>query len=93
MLFEAAWESRDLSTRAELGLGILYTVFMSSERMVLKRRWRIKVELRKTISHGYTLAKMISSNLWEDIFQNMKKIRKKSSEENKEAIHKMACDT
>lgn len=66
MLFEAVWESRDLSTLAELGLGILCTVFMSSKWMVLKRRWRIKVKLRKTLSHGYTLTKMISSNLQED---------------------------
>lgn len=32
MLFGVAWESRDLSTSAKLGLGILYTVFMLSER-------------------------------------------------------------
>ncbi len=42
----------------------------------VEKEVEIKVELRKTISHGYTLSKMISSNLREDIFQNMKKRQK-----------------
>lgn len=86
MLFVAAWESRDLSARAELGLGIFYTVYMSSKRMVLERRWRIKVELRKTLSYGYRLAKTISTNLRDDRWKIWKDQKEQQCGTNKEAI-------
>lgn len=61
-----AWESRDLSTSAKLGLGILYTVFMLSERDGVEKEVEIEEKHQRILSYGYMVAMITNSNLQED---------------------------